>query len=236
MNIDFSKRAISFYEKKGLKFFNKFNALNTRMKSVDLYVHKPGKSTAIMIDNDEGKNLGTFEIFLNKATSTIEGKQLISYNEREGNGQLLTLAAIMELSHNRMNNLTYFAGDRSNIPFLAKFGFVLETDDARYLMDGLKQIMKSKIDNIEDFKYKSKYLYSRLDMLGDVIPDDKSLFYTGGKVLSDFFKYLARRHAPKKFYPYMEVGCDMKFTDWDLVTNKRYLNHLTDKHYLDYQF
>jgi len=236
MKIDFSKRAISFYEQNGIKFFNKFNSLNTRMKSVDLHIPQPGKVTAIMADDAEGQNLGTFEIIFHKDKSTIEGKQLISYKEREGNGQLLTLAAIMELAKNRMNKLTYFAGDTKNIPFLAKFGFILENDDTRYIMNGLKQVMKSKLPNIEEFKYKSRYLHSRLDMLGDVVPDDKSLFQIGCRVLSDYFKFLARHNAPKKLYPYMEVGSDMKFTDWELVTNKRYLNYLMDKHYLDYKF
>ncbi len=236
MKFDYSKRVISFYDHNGIRVFKKFNALNTRMKSVDLYYTDKGKYPAIMIDDYDGENLGTFELVFNKAKSTIEGKQLISYTEREGNGQLLTLAAIIELAQNRMNNLTYFAGDTSNIPFLAKFGFVLETDDSRYIMNGLKQIIKSKLPNIEEFKYKSRNLHSRLDMLGDVIPDDKSIFKLGCKILSDYFKFIARHRYPKKYYPYLEVGSDMRFTDWDLVTNKRYLDKLMDVHYLDYKF
>ena len=236
MKIDFSKRFVSFYENNGIKLYNKFNALNTKMKPVDLYIKDKGKFHAIMIDDAEGENLGTFEVVFKKNQSTIEGQQLISYTEREGNGQLLTLASIMELAQNRMNKLTYFAGDTKNIPFLAKFGFVLENDDARYLINGLKQIIRSKIPNIEEFKYKSRYLHSRLDMLGDVVPDDKSLFHSGCQVLSDYIKFLVRHNYPKKYYPYLEVGSDMKFTDWELVTNKRYLDKLMDVHYLDYKF
>ena len=236
MKIDYSKRAVSFYEKNGLKFFNKFNALNTRLKSVDLHVVDKDKFHAIMIDDAEGSNLGTFEINFRKDLSTIVGQQLISYTEREGNGQLLTLAAIMELAKNNMNKLTYFAGDLKNIPFLAKFGFILENDDTRYLMNGLKQIMKSKLPNIEEFKYKSRYLHSMLDMLGDVVPDDKSLFHSGCRVLSDYIKFLVRHKYPKKYYPYLEVGSDMKFTDYELLINKNYLNKLMDSHYLDYKF
>ena len=153
MGVDFSKRAISFYNNNGLVFFNKFEALNSRMKTVKVGMTKPEPLTTIRLENIEGKELGTFDINIDKKTSTIEGRQLISYNEKEGNGQLLTLSAILELAKNKMNRLTY-CSDESNVPFLAKMGFVIDTDDPRYIRRGLKQVMKSRLPDIDELKYK----------------------------------------------------------------------------------
>ena len=235
MGVDFSKRAISFYNNNGLVFFNKFEALNSRMKTVKVGMTKPEPLTTIRLENIEGKELGTFDINIDKKTSTIEGRQLISYNEKEGNGQLLTLSAILELAKNKMNRLTY-CSDESNVPFLAKMGFVIDTDDPRYIRRGLKQVMKSRLPDIDELKYKAKVLYPQVKDVGATLSENSDIFYRGCKVLSDYIKLIARNKYPEKYYPFMGVGTDMKFTDWELLTEKMYLNKLTEKHCLDYKF
>lgn len=235
MGIDFSKRAVTFYQNNGLVFFNKFEALNSRMKPVKLQITEPKPITTIRVENLEGSDLGTFDITIDKARSTIVGRQLLSYEEREGNGQLLTLGAIMELAKNKMNKLTYFSGEKT-IPFLTKLGFIIDNEDTRYIMNGLKQVIKSKMTGIEDIREKAKFYYPRLDILGDVVPDDKTIFKNSCRVLSDYIKLITRNNYPKKYLPYFDVGSDMKFSDWEIQTDRMYLNSLMDKHCLDFKF
>ena len=235
MGVDFSKRAISFYNHNGLVFFNKFEALNTKMKTVKVGVTTPEPLTTIRLEDLEGKELGTFDINIDKKLSTIEGRQLIAYKEKEGNGQLLTRSAIIELAKNKMNRLTY-CSDEQSIPFLARLGFVIDNDNPKYIRRGLRQVMKSRLPNIDELKYKAKVLYPQVNDVGATISEDSNIFYRGCKVLSDYIKLIARNKYPEKYYPFMGVGTDMKFTDWELLTEKMYLNKLTDQHCLDYKF
>lgn len=235
MVVDFSKRAISFYNKNGLVFFNKFEALNSRMKTVRLQMTKEEPMTTIMIENPKGRELGTFDININKRNSTIEGKLLVSYDEKEGNAELMTLAAIMELAKNKMNRLTYTSGER-NVPFLAKLGFIIDTDDSRYIMRGLKQIMRSRIPNIDELKRKSAFWYPKLHDLGNSMPEDKSIFAFSCKVLSDYIKLISRYKYPSRCYPFFGVGANMRFSSFELQTEQTFLNKLTEKHCIDYKF
>lgn len=235
MGVDFSKRAISFYNKNGYVFFNKFEALNTRMKTVYLEMTKEEPKTTIRISDNRNKELGSFDININKDKRTIEGGLLVSHYPREGNGELLALTAIMELAKNKLNHLTCFSREE-NVPFLTRLGFLIDTDDSRYIRRGLKRIMKTKLPGMEDIISKAKFWEPQLKALGDTIPEDKSVFQFSCKVISDYMKIIARCRYPKKNYPFFGVGANTEFTDFQLLTEKTFLNHLTEKHCLDYKF
>jgi hypothetical protein len=44
------------------------------------------------------------------------------------------------------------------------------------------------------------------------------------------------RTGMKKFMPEMENGTPVKFSDYELLTNKAYLNKLLEQHNINYRF
>ena len=236
MGIGIEPKTIRFFENKGIKFFDGFNATIKDKKPVKVFFgpNPDNNLASILVTNQKGDRLGFYDLSFKKDKSLMEGVQIFSDKEGENVGEVLTLAALIEFSKNRLNNFKFFSLKES-LPFHARFGFIIDNDDPNYILNGLKHVMKSKLQNVDEIKRNAAFFYPKIKHSEDYLPQDKFLLQRGCKVISDYFKFLGR-HGLKKLMPDMVNGTDVKFTDWEFETNRNFLNPLMKEHEIDYQF
>lgn len=234
MKVGFKPQVLNFVEEKGIKFFERFTALDKNQAPITLGFDSFDKVTKITAKDLSGEDLGFYKIGFKDNERAIDGIQLLAYEENRNVGQLLTLSSLIELSKNQLNKFKLFSL-RDSIPFHTRLGFIIDSDDPYYICDGLKQVAKTKLPNTEDFKYKAKFFLPKVKDGDNYINEDKFIFYRGCKVISDFMKFVSH-NGFKKGMPKLDNGCYMYFSDSEIITNRRFLNSLMDQHKIDYKF
>ncbi|MBQ8460672.1 hypothetical protein IJ541_11320 [bacterium] len=235
MELKIRPQTVRFYEKKGIQFFRDFSALNKAKNPVNISIPKPGMETSIEITNSTGKKLGFFDLQFKKEQSQLDGIQLLSEVEHENIGELLTLSSLMEFSKNRLNNFKFFSLEET-IPFHMRYGFIIDNDDPNYILNALKQITKSDLRNIDELKYRATFFYKKIKEAMRATPENNETLQRGCKVISDYIKFLTRNKLQKQHGIYLENGSDVKFTDYELMVEKGYLNSLLQTHKINYEF
>lgn len=235
MSMVIGSPTIKFFEKKGIQFFEPFKAVARFRKPVNVHFDpEPDTFASIQVSDLGGKRLGFYDLEFKKDESLIDGKQLFADVERENIGEILSLASFIEFSKNKFKTFKFFSL-KETLPFHARYGFLIENDDPYYIMNGLKAVMKSKINYVDDLKRSATLLYQKIRTNRDYFSQDKATLDQGCKVISDYLKIIGRNDL-KKHTPDMVNGTYVKLTDEGLSANRNYLTMLAKKHGIDYRF
>lgn len=233
MSLCFDPAPVRFYLRKGIQFIEPFNTLDKSRRPITVAVHNlPNDVDSIVIKNARGDEIGNFDLMFKKNERTLEGHQLYADVEGENIGEILTLSSLVEFSKNRLN---YFKlkSLKKTIPFYARYGFILDNDNPDYLLNGLKQIMKTKAPQSENFRYSASFFYPKLKNYEESLKEDKFLFLNSCKVISKFLAHLTRNRL-QKYIPELVDGSRMKYTDWETETNRMFLNPKLREHDIGY--
>ena len=226
-----TNKPVKFYQKDGIKFFEKFRAVDKNRKPLELFMDEQNGCHTIFAKNHEGKN-STFELDFDLQNRSMKGKALIADPKHQEIGQVVNLAALMTFYENKLNHFKVFAF-RESMQFFAKFGFKVTTDNTDEILKLLKLVKKSKGQEFEDLRRQAQFFSDRVS--GKVKDEVPSLNYYANNVFSNYLKGLARkgeRFDPDKI-PY---NSRMDFSDWEFQTdNKDYLNRLFKKHEINFQ-
>lgn len=226
-----TNKPVKFYQKDGIKFFEKFRAVDKNRKPLELFMDEQNGCHTIFAKNHEGKN-STFELDFDLQNRSMKGKALIADPKHQEIGQVVNLAALMTFYENKLNHFKVFAF-RESMQFFAKFGFKVTTDNTDEILKLLKLVKKSKGQEFEDLRRQAQFFSDRVS--GKVKDEVPSLNYYANNVFSNYLKGLARkgeRFDPDKI-PY---NARMDFSDWEFQTdNKDYLNRLFKKHEINFQ-
>ena len=122
-----TNKPIKFYQKNGVKFFERFRAVDKNRKPVELFMDEQNGCPTIFAKNHEGKH-STFELDFNLQSRTMRGKAIIANPKQQELGQVVNLAALMTFYVNKLNHFKIFAF-RESMQFFAKFGFKVVTDN-----------------------------------------------------------------------------------------------------------
>ena len=142
----------------------------------------------------------------------MQGVTLAADPRKEGLGELLNLAALIEFHKNNLNRFKVFSLKES-IQFYARYGFKIVSDDVDYILNGLKLVMKSKNPRLENLRRDADFFYPKI--AGTQKSDDPFLKERGCEVISNYLKYLARNNN-KVDSSKLEYSSNMMFTDWNL--------------------
>jgi hypothetical protein len=169
-------------------------------------------------------------------SSEMEGVQIyVNKSATDANlGQILTLSSLMEFKLNKLNMFKLFTF-KETLPFHLKYGFVIDSENPDYILDGIKQIKKSKVPNLDDIKQRADKLLPKLTSRDYAVSGDKKLLEKGCEVVSEYITYLSRMGL-KKEMPKFDYGTHLKLSTWDFERNKVYLNELLKRHKIDFQF
>ncbi len=236
MSFAIGSNTIKFVEKKGIQFFEGFNATIKNQKPVRVFFDgEMDKVASIHVNDQKGNRLGFYDLEFHKPNkASMEGVQLYADTPNENVGEVLSLASLIEFSKNRLNNFRLFSF-KETLPFYARFGFILDNDNPDFILKALNYIKKSKLNHIDEIKYKANFFYPKIEHSEEYLKQDKFLLERGCKVISDYLKYLSRNRIRKNVPPF-ENGTFVKFTDWEFETNRIYLNPLLKSHNIDYKF
>lgn len=233
MSICFDPEPVRFYVKKGIQFIEPFTTRNKSRQPITVAVHHlPDEMDSIIIKNTRGDEIGNFDLKFKKSERTLEGHHLYSDVRGENIGEILTLSSLVEFSKNRLN---YFKLQslKKTIPFYARYGFVLDNNDPDYLLNALRQIMKTKAPGSEDFRYGASFFYPKIKHPNEYKEDINFSLLQGCKIISEFLAHLSRNKL-QKFVPELIDGSRMKYTDWETETNRRFLNPMLRKNDIGY--
>lgn len=226
-----TNKPVKFYQKDGIKFFEKFRAVDKNRKPLELFMDEQNGCHTIFAKNHEGKN-STFELDFDLQNRSMKGKALIADPKHQEIGQVVNLAALMTFYENKLNHFKVFAF-RESMQFFAKFGFKVTTDNTDEILKLLKLVKKSKGQEFEDLRRQAQFFSDRVS--GKVKDEVPSLNYYANNVFSNYLKGLARKG--EKFDPdKIPYNARMDFSDWEFQTdNKDYLNRLFKKHEINFQ-
>ena len=115
-----TRQPIKFYEKQGIKFFEPFNAVDKFKKPVTAENHQ--------------KKQSLYGLQFNIAKREMQGVTLAADPRKEGLGELLNLAALIEFHKNNLNRFKVFSLKES-IQFYARYGFKIVSDDVDYILN-----------------------------------------------------------------------------------------------------
>lgn len=225
-----TRQPIRFYEKQGIKFFEGFNAVDKFKKPLQVFFEDTADTATLVGKNYKNKeSLYTLQFKIPKRE--MEGVSLSTTPHNEGIGEVLNLAALMELRENNLNRFNVFALKES-IQFYARYGFKILSEDVDEILHNLRMVMKSKSERLEKFRYEANFFYPKIS--GKVESDDPFLKQRGCDVVSNYLKELSRHkvHANSSDLKY---SANMRFTDWEFETNRDYLNSLLDAHEINYK-
>ncbi len=225
-----TRQPIKFYEKQGIKFFEPFNAVDKFKKPVKLFFDETEELTTLTAENHQKKQ-SLYGLQFNIAKREMQGVTLAADPRKEGLGELLNLAALIEFHKNNLNRFKVFSLKES-IQFYARYGFKIVSDDVDYILNGLKLVMKSKNPRLENLRRDADFFYPKI--AGTQKSDDPFLKERGCEVISNYLKYLARNNN-KVDSSKLEYSSNMMFTDWEFETNRDYLNSLLDGHEINYR-
>ncbi len=234
MAIELRPQTIKFFEKKGLQFFEEFRAVDKHKMPITVNIPEPDTFTSIRALNEYGEDVGHYDILFKKENSVLEGTQLLVDDEGKQIGEILSLSSLIEFSKNNLNHFNLYSLAES-LPFHLRLGFLINNDNPKFILEGLQQVMKTKLPHMEDFKYDAKFAHTKVSQTDEKSPEGISFMKQGCKVISNYIKYLSRNHI-KKGMPEFDTGTNVTLSDWELKTNKEFLDELLKKHNIDYNF
>lgn len=236
MGIKVGKNKIDFVERRGIKYLKEFWAFDKNFDPVQIrHKGRLGPKTTLIASDLKGNQLGKYELEYIPQERTIKSPLLLIDEKARGRhiGQLLTLSGILEFRGNRYNRFKLFSlGD--TMGFHAKMGFVMDSDDLDYIKEGLRAVLRSKAKYYDDIKTNAKIYTERLKDYQNAKENEPAVLARASKIISDFMKELLR-HGDKKNVPDLIRGSHFRFTDWELLTEKNYLNKLLEEHHIDYR-
>lgn len=225
-----TRQPIKFYEKQGIKFFEPFNAVDKFKKPVKMFFEESDELATIVAENHQNKQ-SLYGIQFDIPKREMDGVTLAAEPRREGLGELLNLAALIEFHKNNLNHFKVFSLKES-IPFYTRYGFKIDSEDIDYILRGLKMVMKSKSPRLENLRRDADFFYPKI--AGTQKSDDPFLKERGCEVISNYLMNISRNN--NKFdSSKLDQSSHMKFTDWEFETNRDYLNNLFDKHEINYK-
>lgn len=237
MSLAVGRNTISFAERQGLKFLQDFWAVDKRQRPVrishnDIFT----KETSLIASDAQGKELGAYELqfFPNERTMKAPLLQVEEGQQGRHIGQLLTLSGLLEFWGNRWNNFKLFSL-KDTMGFHAKMGFVLDSDNPDYILHGLKSVIKSKASYIDDIKNSANIYYQRVKNYPKSKEENPFVLDFACKVITEYMSYIMRT-GQKKHLPRFLFGSNFKFTDWEFLTQRNYLNKLLKDHNIDFRF
>ncbi len=224
-----TRQPIKFYEKNGIKVFDKFNAVDSFKNPLKVSFN-PDETTIYAHDFKNTESAYTLNFNIPKRE--MEGVTLVADPPKKGIGEVLTLSALMEFVQNNLNYFKTFSLKES-IQFHARFGFNLVTNDVDEILHHLKMVLKSRSPKFENLRYDANFYYPKLS--GKVKNDDEFINSRACHVASKYLQELSKDRVkidPSNF----RYSSHMLFTDYETLTNKDYLNTLLDKHEINYKF
>ncbi len=229
------QNTVKFIERRGLKFFSPFWAVDKGREAIKIhYDGTPGVSSRILASNEYGRVLGQYNIKFLKDERAIKASTLVVDDNDHGRGigQMLTLSGLIELFANKLNTFKLFSL-KDTMGFHAKMGFKLDTDDVDYIKYGLKFIKKK--DKIDHYAARDADFFLSRITNPEKLKEDPSLLEHAAYVISKYMTDIMRRGQEWHMPLYMQ-GSNFKFTDWEILVEKNYLNELLKKYKIDFHF
>ncbi len=236
MSLKIGQNQIEFVEKRGIKFFKPFWAVDKYGNPVKIHYDKnPGKTAHMLASDRYDRVLGQYDLNFIKEERTIHAPILNvrEHEQEKGIGQILSLAGLIELWGNNWNKFKLFSLKKT-MGFHAKLGFKLDTDDVSYIVEGLN-FVKGKAKVNPATASSAEFFLPKVKHYPESLKDDPFILQRGANVISEFMKDITRR-GQEKYMPNYMCGSDFKFTDWDFVIEKDYLNKLLEKFNIGFRF
>lgn len=226
-----TRNPIKFYEKDGIKFFEKFKAADKYNKPVDVFIDTVSDDSPIIKAKNFQNKDSEFMLQFNIPQREMEGVTLNADPRKQGLGEILNLAGIIEFHKNNLNKFKVFSLQET-IQLYTRYGFKLVTNDVDEILHNLKMVMRSKSEKYNYLRYAAKFYAPKL--AGKEPSDDPFLKQRGCEVVSNYLQALSKEH--KKIDPFdLKHSSNMQFTDWEIETNRDYLNSLMDLHKINYK-
>lgn len=230
MSIEILTRApLRFYDKKGVKYFENFNAVDKLKKTVKLSIEHDDMPSikAVNFENKESM----YSINIDVPKREMQGVTLNTEPHHQGIGEILNLAAIIEFQKNNLNKFKVFSL-RESIQFYTRYGFNLITEDSDEIMHNLKLILNSKPEKFNNLRRDAKFYYPQIS--GKEPQTDPFVKQRACDIISKYLQILSKEH--KKVNPYsIKYSSQMMLSDWNIETNRDYLNSLMDLHEINYK-
>lgn len=225
-----SRKPIQFYEKNGIKFFENFKAVDKYKKPVTVSIDSQSYFPTIFARNHNDVD-SFYELEMDISKRRMEGRSMAADPQKSGVGEIMKLASIMEFQANRFNNFDLFALQEA-IQFYTRYGFKLVTDNVDEILHNLNIVKKSKSYRLSTLRDKAEFFYPRIK--GKIPSDDPHLLQRGCDVVSECLKDMSR-NGERINYRDLKYNSNMRYTDWETVINRDYLNSLMDLHEINYK-
>lgn len=225
-----SRKPIQFYEKNGIKFFENFKAVDKYKKPVTVSIDSQSYFPTIFARNHNDVD-SFYELEMDISKRRMKGRSMAADPQKSGIGEIMKLASIMEFQANRFNNFDLFALQEA-IQFYTRYGFKLVTDNVDEILHNLNIVKKSKSYRLSTLRDKAEFFYPRIK--GKIPSDDPHLLQRGCDVVSECLKDMSR-NGERINYRDLKYNSNMRYTDWETVINRDYLNSLMDLHEINYK-
>lgn len=225
-----SRKPIQFYEKNDIKFFENFKAVDKYKKPVTVSIDSQSYFPTIFARNHNDVD-SFYELEMDISKRQMKGRSMAADPQKSGIGEIMKLASIMEFQANRFNNFDLFALQEA-IQFYTRYGFKLVTDNVDEILHNLNIVKKSKSYRLSTLRDKAEFFYPRIK--GKIPSDDPHLLQRGCDVVSECLKDMSR-NGERINYRDLKYNSNMRYTDWETVINRDYLNSLMDLHEINYK-
>lgn len=224
-----SRTPLRFYNKKGVKYFENFYAVDKLKQPVNISIDHSDIMPSIKAVNHQNKE-SMYSINIDVPQREMKGITLNTEPHNQGIGEILNLAAIIEFQQNNLNKFNVFSL-RESIQFYTRYGFNLVTEDAEEILHNLKLVLKAKPEKFNNLKSKAKFYLPQISSNSKTDPFVKQ---RACDVISKYLQSLSKEH--KKINPYnLKYSSQMLLNDWNIETNRDYLNSLMDLHEINYK-
>lgn len=220
------KNPITFYQKGGIKFFNEFDAVDKFKKPLKI---SWDKETSIAAKDSYNSDVSLYELELESGKKEAHGLSLVANPKEKGIGEVLNLASLITFNENKFNLFKVFSL-RDSIPFYAKFGFNIKSDDPVEVAHNLKFVAKEKDGRYFDISNSARFFLKEMEQS----PKSGKNFELANSVVGDYLRSLIR-NGQKADSDDLYAHSHMEFTALDAAKNREYLNEMLEKHQINYQ-
>lgn len=224
-----TRQPIKFFEKKGIQYFEPFDAVDNMKKPVRIFLNHTEPTAGISAKNFLDST-SRCDLEFNMDDKSIYNKALQASPEKRGMGEILNLVSFIEFHKNKLKKLWLHSYGES-VPFFSQFGFRIDSDNDELILDGLVKVIKSKSPNIQNVRDDAYRLYPYV-----YFPEIKNpeILKRSCDTISEYLKQVVRARDKNENIS-INNFTKMVFDDTDLEKNKEYLNTLLDKHEINYQ-
>ncbi|MBD5401635.1 hypothetical protein HDR58_02380 [bacterium] len=224
-----TRQPLKFYEKNGVKFFEDFYAVDKFKRPVKVFMGSQNNCSTIFTENVD-KQRAFYEIDINPQGREMLGSSMEANPKRQGIGEILNLAALIEFHKNKLNYFRLFSL-KDAIPMYARYGFKMITDSVDEILHNLHMVQRSS-DRYLHLKRNAFYYYPQV--AGSVASDDPYMLRRASDVVSNYMKEMSR-NGERVDASQLKYDAKMVFTDWEFQTDRNYLNEMLDKHEINYK-